>query len=63
MVLENGVPFLENDSFPIGAGLGGDKFLEVADGVVRVAFDADFFAQSIIASNLDHSRVDSIELN
>lgn len=54
VVLEDGVPFLEHNAFPIRAGLSGYELLQVANRVVRIAFDAHLFAQSIVANDLDH---------
>jgi len=54
VVLENGVPLLEYDLVPLGARLGGYELLEVADGVVLVALDANLLAQAVVARDLDH---------
>ena len=54
VVLEDGVPLLEDNLVPAGSGLGGDELLEVADGVVFVALDSHLLAQSVINGNFDH---------
>ncbi|KAK4290434.1 hypothetical protein Pmani_036651 [Petrolisthes manimaculis] len=52
VVLEDGVPFLEHYLVPPRPRLCRDQLLEVPYGVVRVAFDSNFFAESIVARHL-----------
>jgi len=42
VVLEDGVPLLQHDLVPLGSGLSRDQLLEVPDGVVLVALNANF---------------------
>ena len=58
VILVNDIPFLQHDLVVVGAGLGRDEFLEVANGVGRVALDPDLFAQPVVAGDFDHGRVD-----
>lgn len=44
MVLKNRVPLFKNDLIPTGASLGRYQFLQVPDGVIGVALDADFLS-------------------
>ena len=54
VVLVDGVPFLEDNLVPLGAGLGRDQLLEVSHGVVLVALDADLLPQAVVDGDLDH---------
>ena len=49
VVLVHGVPLLDAQLLGPRAGLRGEELLEVADGVVRVALDADLLAQPVVA--------------
>ncbi len=40
--------------FRARACLRRDELLQVADGVVRVAFDTNFLAKAIVTNNFDH---------
>lgn len=55
VVLEYGVPLLQDDFVVSGSGLCCDQFFQVADCVVRIAFHANLLAQSVIARHLEHS--------
>lgn len=59
VILEDGVPLLEHNLVPPGARLCCNQLLEVANGVIRIAFDSNLFAESIIARHLveDAKRV------
>jgi hypothetical protein len=37
MILVNVVPFLQNNLFCLGAGLGGDQLFQVTNGVIRAS--------------------------
>ena len=47
-------PLLQNDLLRFGAGLGGDELFQVADGVVRIAFDTHLLAQTVVTDDFDH---------
>jgi hypothetical protein len=55
VVLEYGVPLLQDDFVISGSGLCGDQLLQVAYCVVGIAFDANLLAQSVIARHFEHS--------
>jgi hypothetical protein len=38
-----------------GSGLSCDELLEISDGVVFVALDADLLPESIVDSDFDHA--------
>ena len=57
VVLEDGVPLFQDDLVGAGSGLGGDQFFEVPNGVIFVAFDANFLAETIVDRDFDHSTV------
>lgn len=65
VILEDGVPLLEHNLVPSGARLRSNQLLEVANGVIWIAFDSNFFAESIIACHLveDTKRVRSDNVN
>jgi len=54
VVLEDGVPLLQHDLVPACARLCRHQLLEVADGVIVVAFDTDLLAESVVAGDLNH---------
>lgn len=54
-ILEDGVPFLQNDFFVASTRLGGYQFFEFSDSVRWVALDANFLSKSIIHNNFNHS--------
>ena len=54
VVFENRVPLLNADLLRARARLRREQLLQVADGVILVAFDADFFPEPVIADDLDH---------
>ena len=47
-------PLLQNDLLRFGTGLGSNELLQVADGVVRIAFDTHFLAQTVVTDDFDH---------
>lgn len=44
VVFKNRVPLFKNDLIPAGASLSRYQFLQVADGVIGVALNADFLS-------------------
>lgn len=55
-------PFLQLDLRAVCARLCGDEFLEVADGVIRTAFDADWVVEiaimiTIVGNGEEEGRV------
>lgn len=54
MVLKNRVPLFKNDLVPAGASLSSYQFLQVADGVIGVALNADFLSETVVANHLNH---------
>merc|ERR1719310_2258706 len=54
VVLVHRVPFLYPQFLWPRARLRSEELLEVAHGVVGVAFDADLLAEAILADHLDH---------
>lgn len=54
MVFKNHVPRLQYHVFPTGTGLSCDQPLKVPNGVISIAFNADFLSQTVTANNLDH---------
>lgn len=58
-VLENIVPFLEDNTFVVGTSLRGNQLLQITNSVVRVAFNTDLLAQTIVTSNLNHTYLDT----
>ena len=55
VVLEDGRPLLQPDLVRPRPRLCGRKLLEVANGVVLVALDADLLAEAVVEDDLDHS--------
>ena len=47
MVSKNHVPFFQYHIFPTGASLSCDQLLKVPNGVISIAFNADFLPQSL----------------
>ena len=68
VVLKNRVPLFKNDLIPPGASLGSYQFLQVPDGVIGVALDADFPRRSlqttsiIVAGRLNPSNLSTTQL-
>lgn len=54
VILENGVPLLQDNFVPSRPRLRSDQLLQVSNSVVAIALDADLFSQPVIACNLDH---------
>lgn len=54
VVLEDGVPLLEDNLVPACAGLGRDELLEVSNSVVGVALDTHLFSEPVVARDLNH---------
>lgn len=54
MVLINGIPLLNSDLFSPSSSLSSHELLEISDGVVIVALDADLLPKTIVQHNLDH---------
>lgn len=54
VILVNVVPFLDSDLIGSGPGLGRHQLLEVADGVVLVAFHPDLLSEPVVQHYLDH---------
>ena len=57
VVLVHRVPLLDAQLLRARAGLRGEQLLEVANGVVLVALDADLLAQPVVADDLDHVQM------
>ena len=47
VVFKNHVPFFQYHLFPSSASLSCDQLLKVPDGVISIAFNADFLPQSL----------------
>jgi len=54
VVLEDGVPFLQDNFFEPSAGLSGYQFLEIANSISWIGLDAHLFAEAIIYNDFDH---------
>ena len=61
MVLVDSVPFLDAQFFGARSRLRREQLLEVADGILRIAFHPDLLAQSVVADYLNLSAVDAKE--
>jgi len=57
LVLKYVVPLFQDNFLGLSSGLSSDKLFQVTNSVVLVALNADFFAEPIVNSNLDHSTV------
>jgi len=53
VILVHSVPLLDAQLLRPRARLRREQFLQVADGVVRVALDADLLAKAIVADDFD----------
>jgi len=49
------VPLLKPDFFGARACLRRNELLQIADGVIGIALDSNFLAQTVVAHNLDHA--------
>eukprot|EP00966_Prymnesium_polylepis_P250708 5797183-Prymnesium_polylepis.1 len=54
VVLVYSVPFLNPQLLWPCADLGGEQLLQVAYGVLRIAFDPDLLTEAVVADDLDH---------
>ena len=54
VILEDVVPLLQHDLVMSSSRLGCDEFLEIADGVCRVTFDANLLSETIVARYFNH---------
>uniref|UniRef100_A0A131YJD4 Tick transposon n=1 Tax=Rhipicephalus appendiculatus TaxID=34631 RepID=A0A131YJD4_RHIAP len=54
MVLEDGVPFLQDNFVPSRSRLRGYEFLQISNSVVVVALYPNLFPQSVVARNFNH---------
>lgn len=57
VVLENGVPLLENDLIVSCSCLRCNKFFQITDGILWIALNSDFFTQSVVNDNFYHISV------
>lgn len=57
MVLVDRVPFLDPDFLRSRPDLRSDELLQIADGVVFVALDADLLAQTVVQNHFNHAAV------
>ena len=47
-------PLLKPDFFGARACLRRNQLLQIADGIIGIALDSDFLAQTVVANHLDH---------
>merc|ERR1712066_79627 len=57
VILKNVVPLFQDDFVSFGSGLGCNEFFQIANRVVLVTLDTDFFAEPIVHSNFNHSSM------
>jgi len=56
VILVDVVPFLDSDLIGASSSLSSDELLEVANGVILVAFHPNLLPQPIVEHHLDHLR-------
>ena len=55
VILVDRVPLLDPQLLRPRSCLRREQLLQIADRVVRIAFDADLLSQSVVADDLDHA--------
>jgi hypothetical protein len=54
VILEDGVPLLENNLLTPCSSLCRNEFLEIPDRIILVTFDPDLLSQPIVTSYFNH---------